>query len=686
MPTRSIKFFRILCATCVFPLVFLGYNPCFVSAVGLVPNDHELDKQWYLNQIHAKEAWLNSKGSKNVVVAVLDSGVDLDHPDLKDNIWTNPNEIENGRDTDWNGYVDDIHGWNFVENNNDTNPRIEEGWVELGLHHGTIVAGILGAKGDNGRDIAGVAWNVSIMPLRVLDSKGSGDIRDVVKAIDYAIDKGVQVLNLSFVGFTYNRTLEVAIERAHNAGILIVAAAGNDVSDSTGLNLDAEPMYPVCYDGPEGENWILGVTATDTLDQRAYFASYGNSCVDIAAPGVGILSTVVQQSNVGLNQYTKGGWSGTSVAVPQVAGLAALLFSIRPSLTASEVFDIITYSSDSIDLINPEYKGRLGVGRINVDSAVQLLLGKKVSSLSVLLNPYIITAPSRGSTPEVKIFSTGGHEIKKFMAYHPNFRGGVEVVTADVDGDGYPEIITGAGPGGGPHVRIFSYEGEPIGGFFAFPQNFRGGVHIAAADIDRDGKAEIIAGAGEGMIPVVNIFRPNGLVIDSFMAYTEAFRGGVEVAVGDLEGDGYPEIITGAGPGGGPHVRVFRYDGMPLSGFFAFSETFSGGVHIATGDLCGDGKDEIIVGPGKGNTSGVKVFNSRGKETIGFYAYEPWFRGGVNVSTVDVDTDGKAEILTGPASGYLSKLRIFNSIGLLTANISAYGNTRNGINIAGMWR
>ncbi|NQU83248.1 MAG: hypothetical protein HQ536_00905, partial [Parcubacteria group bacterium] len=202
-----------------------------------------------------------------------------------------------------------------------------------------------------------------------------------------------------------------------------------------------------------------------------------------------------------------------------------------------------------------------------------------------------------------------------------------------------------------------------------------------------DGKAEIIVGAGEGMKPVVNIFKPNGLVIDSFMAYTESFKGGVNVAVGDLEGDNYPEIITGAGPGGGPHVRIFRYDGMPLSGFFPFSQNFRGGVDVATGDLYGDGKDEIITSSGKGRAPEVKIFDISGTEKIGFYAYEPWFRGGVTISTVDVDTDGKAEILTGPLSGYLSKLRIFNSIGLLTANISTYNSfMRNGITVAGMWR
>lgn len=655
-------------------------------AVAFNPNDKEIERQWYLDQIGAKEAWEDTIGNREVVVAVLDSGVDLDHPDLEENIWQNPGEVKNGYDSDGNGYVDDVNGWNFVEKDNDPNPHFIEGWNDTGLQHGTIVSGILGAKGNNKEGIAGITWNVSIMPLRVLDSAGSGDARDVVSAIDYAIKEKVDILNLSFVGFSYNRTLEGAIERAHNAGILIVAAAGNDIAISNGLDLDENPMYPICYDGPEGENWTLGVTALDPLDQRAYFASYGK-CIDVAAPGIGIWSTVVYKPAVGLREYTRGHWSGTSVAVPQVAGLAALLYSVRPTLTANEAMEIILHSADSIDAVNPKYQGRLGAGRINIKSAVKMLLGEEVSSFSVLLNPYILSGSEEGSSPEVKIFSTNGQEVRRFMAYHPNFKGGVEVVSADIDGDGYPEIITGAGPGGGPHVRIFRYDGKPIGGFFAFPVYYRGGVHVAAGDLDKDGIAEIIVGAGKGMDPVVNIFRNDGIVLDSFLVYNKNFRGGVNVAVGDLEGDNYPEIIIGASEGGSPHVKVLRYDGMQISSFFPYSTEFKGGVDVATGDTDGDGKEEIIVAPGKGGEPIVKIFNEYGDEKISFYAYEPWFRGGVNISTIDKDVDKTSEIITGPKSNYPSKLRVFNSIGLLLDNISVYGNNiQTGITVSGMWR
>jgi hypothetical protein len=274
--------------------------------------------------------------------------------------------------------------------------------------------------------------------------------------------------------------------------------------------------------------------------------------------------------------------------------------------------------------------------------------------------PEIITGAGPGGGPHVRIFSLAGGVVTElagegFYAYDPRFPGGVTVAAADVTGDGVAEIITGAGPGGGPHVRIFSLAGGVVtevagAGFFAYDPAFPGGVNVAAADLTGDGVAEIITGAGPGGGPHVRIFSLAGGVVtelagEGFYAYDPAFPGGVNVAAADLTGDGVAEIITGAGPGGGPHVRVFSLaDGVVTevagAGFFAYDPAFPGGVHVAAADLTGDGVAEIITGAGPGGKPHVRVFSLAGgivTEVAGFFAYDPAFPGGVHVAAVDLD-------------------------------------------------
>ena len=225
-------------------------------------------------------AWDYTQGSNDIIVAVLDTGVDIKQPELAANIWTNPNP---GKPGDPSGYVNDLHGWNFVENNNDPTPQFTSGWTEAGITHGTVIAGIIGAVGNNMSGIAGINWHVKIMPLRILDSQGIGDSNAAARAIDYATAHGARVLNFSFVTDEHNIALDQAIARAAKSGVLIVAAAGNN-RDTGGDNLDKTPMYPVCSDGP-GTNYVIGVAATDLNDERADFSNYGTNCVDISAPG-----------------------------------------------------------------------------------------------------------------------------------------------------------------------------------------------------------------------------------------------------------------------------------------------------------------------------------------------------------------------------------------------------------------
>jgi hypothetical protein len=221
-----------------------------------------------------------------------------------------------------------------------------------------------------------------------------------------------------------------------------------------------------------------------------------------------------------------------------------------------------------------------------------------------------------------------------------SFTGGVRVAVGDVNGDGFSDLIVAAGPGGGPHVKVIdgtslgNGEAKVIQEFFAFDTSFTGGVNVAAGDLDGDGKAEVIVGANS-ISPQVKVFG-DGSVRLAFFAFEPAFSGGVRVAAGDVNGDGRAEIVVAAGPGGGPHVKVF--DGVQateLAGFFAFDPAFRGGVFVAAGDVNGDGFAEIVAGAGPGGSPQVSIFDGDGLLLRSFFAYSPTSRAGAKVGLAD---------------------------------------------------
>ncbi|MBA2113443.1 S8 family peptidase [Bremerella alba] len=331
--------------------VISGYELDVASVFNITPNDASYSSTYGMNQIDAPEAWNKTTGSDSVVVGVIDTGVDYTHPDLAGNIWTNPGEIAgNGIDDDNNGFIDDVHGYDFV--NNDGDPMDDN-------HHGTHVAGTIAAQGNNGRGVSGVAWNTSIMALKFLSASGAGYTSDAVRAINYATmmrtqyDVNIRVLNNSWGGGGFSGSLEAAIQASEQADILFVAAAGND-----GTNNDSNPHYPSNYDVSN----VISVAATDKNDNLASFSNYGASTVDIAAPGVGIYSTIAG------GYYAS--FSGTSMAAPHVAGVAALAFAYDPDATAAEVKDAILGGGDLISGLN----GDVSTGmRLNAAGTLDLL-------------------------------------------------------------------------------------------------------------------------------------------------------------------------------------------------------------------------------------------------------------------------------------------------------------------------
>ena len=276
----------------------------------------------------------------------------------------------------------------------------------------------------------------------------------------------------------------------------------------------------------------------------------------------------------------------------------------------------------------------------------------------------IATGTDVGGAPLVKLFEADGKLFREFYAYSPASFTGVRVAMADVTGDGVDDIITGSGPGGGPHVKVFNgVTNALVFSFFAFAPTFTGGVYVAGGDLNGDGRADIIVGAGSSGGPQVNAYNAtNGSLLLSFLAYPGTFKGGVTVAGGDIDADGKDDIITGAGPGGGPHVKVFKgTNGAELRSFFAFPTNFTGGIYVASGDLNLDTIDDIIVSPGTGGAPLVRVYSGLDVALLAdFLAYAVNFTGGVRVAARDRNGDGLDDIVTGAGTGGGPHVRSFD--------------------------
>ncbi len=288
-------------------------------------NDPQLAAQTGLAAIQAAAAWNRSTGTRNTVVAVIDTGVDYTHPDLSANLWFNAREIPgNGRDDDGNGYADDLIGYDFAAN--DADAADHDG-------HGTHVAGIVGADGNNGLGISGVNPNTRIMALKFIGTDGNGYTSDGIRALNYAAANGAKVANASWGSNVYDAVFATAIARAQAVGLILVTSAGNDSS-----NNDAVPFYPASYAATLAN--VIPVAALDAANALAGFSSYGANTVALAAPGVSILSTLPN------NRY--GSLSGTSMAAPFVAGAISLLWDANPTWTWQQVVGKVKSSVDSL--------------------------------------------------------------------------------------------------------------------------------------------------------------------------------------------------------------------------------------------------------------------------------------------------------------------------------------------------
>ncbi len=399
---------------------YAEFNP--IISICATPDDPSYGDQWSLAKIQAPQAWDTCRGDHEVVVAIIDTGVDYNHRDLQGNLWVNEAELKGvpGEDDDDNGYVDDIHGYNFAYNDND--PADDHG-------HGTHVAGIVAAAGDNGLDVAGVCWNARIMAIKILGADGDGNAADAVPAIYYAVANGADIISGSWGGQDSSDALKEAVAYAHQQGVIVVAAAGNENSNA--------PYYPAAY--PE----VLSVAATDSGDHRWYLSNYGD-WVDLAAPGRDITSLSVTPSGRAITGPLTGRKSGTSMAVPHVSGACALLLSADPLLACDELQDILKTTGDPLASGICSSNSRLNVYealRAAIPPAGTLQLDREHYGHGTRIGILLADWHLRDAGRQVVVVEAGGDEERVTLTETPIslgvFRGEILVRNANATrGDG----------------------------------------------------------------------------------------------------------------------------------------------------------------------------------------------------------------------------------------------------------
>lgn len=414
----------------------------FESLEETIPNDTDFAKLWGMrntgqtdagNQVGTAGAdiditrvWAEGfTGSKDIVVAVIDTGIDWTHPDLVDNLYTNPGEAgalaENGVDDDGNGFIDDTHGFNFAADNRNSSDDHS---------HGTHCSGTIGGVGNNGVGVAGVNWNVTLMPVKFLTASGSGTLEDAVESINYATKMKVDVMSNSWGGGGYSQLLEDAIKAARDAGIIFVAAAGNSSQDN-----DLTPSYPASY---PIEN-VISVAATDNKDTLAYFSSYGKTSVHVAAPGVKIYSSVMG------GKYDH--FSGTSMATPHVAGIAALMLSVDSTLDYAEVKRRLIDGSDWVPGLRRKVVAK---GRVNAYNAIHNISPEKPEPDESLWKdvPYSLESkhPYDDGTNETYTIEHAGAKYIRVVFAQLDIEKGYDKLNVQDGAGNTVEALTGAYP------------------------------------------------------------------------------------------------------------------------------------------------------------------------------------------------------------------------------------------------
>jgi subtilisin family serine protease len=599
-----------------------------------VPNDPHFDQQYAWEIMEATAAWSVVKGSPDVVVAIIDSGTDLEHEDLADALWYNPGETPNGEDSDGNGYVDDYRGWDFRNNDNDPGNGHPENM------HGTHVAGIVGAVNDNGIGIAGGTWGSELMILKVFaDEPGGGAwVSHVAEAIIYAADNGASVVNLSLGSSHFTDVQADAVLYAYNAGVTVLAAAGN--GGATGIG-HSTPHYPAAHIG------AFGVGATNPFENKAGMSNYGD-WVAFFAPGVNIRSCMPN------NEYSNS--SGTSMASPAAAALAALIKTQNPLFTPDQIIERMILGAENIDEHNPSYRGALSAGRLNfyfsVAQSPVLRIDRWVVDDSdgnmnfeadygetVDLDIWLHNHSWMDGTGITAAISAGpGITVNNPTATYGNINNNstgknnapFTLTVTETNHTTIPITVAISADGGYNNTVILNLSvNNPVPQLPGFPVYSHDSFYSSprVADINNDGNLEIITASLDGTIHVLHMdgtplegwprnITPRNEMHNSLILQAPA--------IADLDGNGFLEIIIADrlyehnyknpnNPQAGTELRmpgrihVFQHDGSDFEGYWPFitdipatdpEDAIDAGFRSAptVADVTGDGHLEIIVG------------------------------------------------------------------------------------------
>ncbi|MBA3936007.1 MAG: S8 family serine peptidase [Planctomycetes bacterium] len=631
-----------------------------VRASDTVPNDPSYAQMWALHNtgqtggvagadIHAQQAWSVSTGSTNVVVAVIDTGMDLTHPDLVGNLWTNAAELAgNGIDDDHDGYIDDVHGWNFVADSSDPTDD---------YFHGTHCSGIIGATGNNGTGVVGVCWHVSLMPLKFLDQNGNGFTSDAVEAIYFANAHHVQVMSMSWGGLDDSVTLKAAIDDAGTHGILCVAAAGNSAN-----NADISPEYPAAFTSSN----LISVLATDATDQRAYFSNAGAGSVDVGAPGVDVLSTLpmIATAQMRTNGLCAGYGllSGTSMATPHVAGACALLWSNEPSLTAAQVKLRVLQSADRLSSLAGlcVSEGRLDLDRLLRNTTSGWVFAGITGPIGDWFQyhrpvatdfPLTGTAEAAGLTGFTVEVGSGATPTTWTTSGVTLAGGGLQPVTEGVlaqchvaaFAEGFWTVrLTVTGSGGSRVVtRTLWVDPALKPGFPTLAPQLAGSdsqifLGVTLADLMGSGHLDLI-GSAQSSGPLYAV-GPDGANLPGWPLKTV---GAAYPTVGDVDGDGHPDIAFGTFATSGPPWGVVDRTGAFLPGWPKANANYTA-VSPALADLDGDGRCEIVT---TNNDLYVSVLRGDGTSMPGWPQRLISGQAATGHSVVDLDGDGIPEIV-----------------------------------------